>query len=153
MRRNIKTWFGRLYLSTLVVSSFTAVVYVSSVMAANAIFYRRLHSDGPEYDRLEHLVAEEKDLIGLKKNLAVSISTDIKTSSSYCYTESDCIIKIKKGHPARIVLRHELYHLAEHGARNEPLFEIKSLNLGFYPKFFFYQEPAANVYALTGLKF
>jgi len=110
-------------------------------------------------EHLDRVVNEEADNLGLDKRTLVAKFYD-RASGEYdkilgarCFIEDFDfeehtipikVVEIKEGWGARRrAVRHELYHLSKHLPRKK-----KSLI-----KSFFYEEPSATLYSLTGLKF
>ncbi|MBI2112222.1 hypothetical protein HYT52_01675 [Candidatus Woesearchaeota archaeon] len=118
------------------------------------LFSERIRS---EHD-LKRIVNEEADKLGMSTRDIVDIFYE-KNHKNYkkirgarCHLDTDefegsklpiKVIEIKEGYGAtRAVVRHELYHLYKHLPRKK---NIPLMN-------FFYEEPTATLYALTGLK-
>ena len=109
-------------------------------------------------EQLDAIVDEEADKLGLDKRLVVGnfYARDDKNYNTLygarCYVDNFDfeihtipmkVVEIKEGWGARRgVVRHELYHLLNHLPRKKKSF-LKS---------FFYEEPTATLYAITGIK-
>jgi len=109
-------------------------------------------------EQLDKIVDEESDKLSLDKRLVVAKfyavgDKDYSTiRGARCYIEDFDfeehtipikVVEIKEGWGARRkAVRHELYHLKKHLPRKRKSF-IKS---------FFYEEPTATLYSLTGIQ-
>ncbi len=109
-------------------------------------------------EQLDKIVDEEADKLGLNKRVVVAKFYTvgdkryhtIRGARSYVedfnfeeHTIPIKVVEIKEGWGARRgAVRHELYHLKKHLPRKRKSF-LKS---------FFYEEPTATLYALTGIQ-
>lgn len=96
---------------------------------------------------LEEVLVEERDRLNIGKDVKITIKESNRETNYAEKTGANeySIYLTTKGHN-RDVLRHELYHIADgHCERSME----KPINKIIY---FFWEEPQAKIYTLTGLK-
>ncbi len=149
--RSLKYALGNI---ALAVFGAVPVLYAVEMVTSKIIFdyevrqSQRLECSKVECSKLEQILTEEKEVLGIQKNIGVSVEGNAKTLSAECYTPNHCRIILKPSHSSRLILRHELYRIVQNNAMITPL-----VKFGSYLRYHLYHEPTANLYALTGWKF
>lgn len=100
--------------------------------------------------KIEAIIKEEKKKFGIKPDLAVTVGlteSDMPSATLNCINgKEQYVIKIGGYSQNEAVLRHELYHIFDGHLGKCPKKKIA------YQDYFFWAEPRATFYQLTGLK-
>ena len=147
--KNLPTYFG------MVLGGYTALLFGTQAVAL--LFSEKINSQ----EHLDKVVNEEADKLGLDKRTLVGRFYAPDDSNYSSITGARCfvadfvfeertvpikVVEIKSGaYARRNVVRHELYHLANH-------FPIRKNSVARCLGNFFYEEPTAILYESTGIK-
>lgn len=117
------------------------------------------------------ILKEEKSRLGIQKSIDLRIYDNnelrevyIKGYSGVSFDGEDFVIGANIGDLDRILLRHELYHI-QRGDCTKKVGETKQNDLDYFrmlreknpnslghPKYFYLQEPRADIYSVTGIR-
>ena len=140
----------------------------------SALFFSAIQDISPKIKTIEEaheVLGEEKSKLGIEDKVAIIINDEDKLKKikigGFCgRNDEGYVIGADMSNLSRFLLKHELYHLFRDGCpKFRPTIEhfvedakIKAngessiRNLAPNLKFYYFEEPRANIYALTGLR-
>ncbi len=131
------------YIKKALVVKATLLTTYTSLLLGSQLVSRHFSPSINTQSQLEFILEEEKEKAGIPKTTKVSANIE-NERLVYSHKEGDKKYKVvlAKENSQLVLLRHELYHIAD-GHCDQPY---------YFLRYFFWEEPQATIYSITGLK-